>query len=116
MVCAAVGAWGLTYCALRVAPLTHGHVHELVHELHRSVTRALRITEGPPRLGRVWSSMIEVQVGGAVAISVLAVRSLLSPAPAGKHQVEHEYRAARAIVEEHGRDSLSPFLLRPAKA
>jgi lysyl-tRNA synthetase, class II len=116
MVCAAVGAWGLTYCALRVAPLTHGHAHELVHELHRSVTRALRITEGAPHLGQVWSSTIEVLVAGAVAISVLAVRSLLSPAPAGNHQVEHQYRAARAIVEEHGRDSLSPFLLRPDKA
>ena len=83
MVCAAVGAWGLTYCALRVAPLTHGHVHELAHALHRSVTHALRITEGSPHLGDVWSSMIEILVAGAVVISVLAVRSLLSPAPAG---------------------------------
>ncbi len=116
MVCAAVGAWGLTYCALRVAPLTHGHSPELVHALHRSVTHALRVTEGPPRLGDVWSSMIEILVAGAVAISVLAVRSLLRPAPAGNHHVEHEYRAARAIVEEHGRDSLSPFVLRPDKA
>ena len=60
--------------------------------------------------------MIEVLLAGAVAISALAVRSLLRPAPAGNHHVEHEYRAARAIVEEHGRDSLSPFVLRPDKA
>ena len=116
MVCAAVAAWGLTYCALLAAPLTHGHVHELAHALHHSVTHALRLTSGPAHLGEVWSSMIEVLLAGAVAISALAVRSLLRPAPAGNHHVEHQYRAARAIVEEHGHDSLAPFVLRPDKA
>jgi lysyl-tRNA synthetase, class II len=116
MVCAAVAAWGLTYSALLAAPLSHGHGHELAHALHHSVTHALRLTSGPAHLGEVWSSMIEILLAGAVAISALAVRSLLSPAPAGNHHVGHEYRAARAIVEEHGRDSLSPFALRPDKA
>ena len=44
------------------------------------------------------------------------MRSLLRPAPSANRHVEHEYRAARAIVERHGEDSLSPFILRPDKA
>jgi lysyl-tRNA synthetase, class II len=115
IVCAAVGAWGLTYCALRVAPLTHGHAG-LIHAMHHSVAHALRWAGRSPRLTSLWSSLIEVLVAGAVAISVLAVRSLLRPAPAENRHVEHEYRAARAILDAHGEDSLSPFVLRPDKA
>jgi lysyl-tRNA synthetase class 2 len=89
VVCAAVGAWGVTYCARLVAP---------------------------SRLSEDWVSLIEALSACAVLISVLALRSLLRPAPADHRQIEHEYRAARGIVEHYGEDSLSPFILRPDKA
>jgi lysyl-tRNA synthetase class 2 len=112
IVCAAVGAWGLTYCALRAAPLARGHSHVL----HHSVTHALLLTGRAPRVQELWGSLIEVLIACAAAISALAIRSLLRPAPAENSHVEHEYRAARAIVDAHGEDSLSPFVVRPDKA
>ncbi len=111
-VCAAVGAWGLAYCALRIAPLTARHVLDRV--LHRPVTHVLRTA--PPQLNANWASVIDVLIFCAAVISVLALRSLLRPAPAINHHVETEYRAARQIVDRYGEDSLSPFLLRPDKA
>jgi lysyl-tRNA synthetase class 2 len=116
VVAAAVGAWGLAYCALRLAPLVHGRAHGLVHALHRSITHALRLTAAAPQVSADWSSVIDVLIGCAALTSVLTVRSLLRPAAADNHHVEHEYRAARAIVDAHGEDSLSPFILRPDKA
>jgi lysyl-tRNA synthetase class 2 len=116
IVCAAVGTWGLSYCALLAAPIARGHSHGLVHALHRSVTHALRLAGGPPHVDELWSSLIEVLIACAAAISVLAIRSLLRPAKADNGHVEHDYRAARAIVDAYGEDSLSPFVLRPDKA
>jgi lysyl-tRNA synthetase class 2 len=115
-VCTAVGAWGITYCALRVAPLVHGHAHGLVRALHQSVTHTLLVSAAQPHLSGDWNSLIDVLVACAAVVSVLAIRSLLRPVPAPDGHVEHEYRAARAIVERHGDDSLSPFTLRPDKA
>ena len=76
----------------------------------------IHLAVGTARLSANWHSLIEVLVGGAVITSVLALRSLVSPARADHHPAEHEYRAARAIVDAHGRDSLSPFVVRPDKA
>ena len=116
VVCTAIGTWGLTYCALRVAPLVHGHAHGLVVALHRSVTHALRASAAQPQLSQNWNSLIEILVACAAAISVLAIRSLVRPAPAIEGHAEPEYRAARAIIERYGDDSLSPFTLRSDKA
>ena len=60
--------------------------------------------------------LIEALIGCAVAISVLAVRSPLRPAAGGEGHGEEGYRAAGAIAERCGEDSLSPFILRPDKA
>jgi lysyl-tRNA synthetase class 2 len=117
VVCAAVGAWGLAYCALLVAPLVPGTAeHALARVLHHSVTHTLRIAAAAPRLSEDWLSLIEALIACAALISVLALRSLLRPAPADNRPVEHEYRAAREIVQRYGEDSLSPFVLRPDKA
>ncbi|HEY2258377.1 MAG TPA: phosphatidylglycerol lysyltransferase domain-containing protein [Solirubrobacteraceae bacterium] len=114
IVCAAVGAWGLSYCALLVAPIAHGH--SLLPGLHHSVTHSLRLAGGPPRVNQLWSTLIEVMIACAAAISVLAIRSLLRPGKAENAHDEHEHRSAQAIVDAHGQDSLSPFVLRPDKA
>lgn len=116
IVAAALGAWGLAYCALRVAPLVPSHpAHVLEGALHHSVAHALRFSAAT-RLSADWISLIDALIGCAVLISVLAMRSLLRPVASENRHVEHEYRAAKAIVERHGEDSLSPFILRPDKA
>lgn len=106
---AAVGAWALAYLALRVAPLVHVH-------LTRRIVPALHTAAGPDRLSSPWLSAIEVLIAVAALISLLALRSLLRPQPSENRHSEHEYRAARALVERHGRDSLAPFMLRPDKS
>ena len=113
---AAVVAWGLAAGAVVSAPAvrrTAGHV--LAKVLHHPVAHPLTAAAGP-RLSDEWSLLIDVLIAGAAAISVLALRSLVRPAQAANHHLEHEHRAARAIVDAHGTDSLSPFLLRPDKA
>jgi lysyl-tRNA synthetase, class II len=116
VVLAALGAWGLAYCALRVAPLVPAHpAHEIERALRHSVTHALRLS-ADARRSDDWISLIDALIGCAVLVTVLAMRSLLRPARSDNRHVEHEYLAARAIVERHGEDSLSPFILRPDKA
>ena len=98
IVCAALGAWGLAYCALRVAPLVPGHpAHELARELGHSVTHAIRASAAP-RLSTDWIQVIDALLGCAAVITGLAVRSLMRPVPSANRHFEHEYRAARAIV------------------
>ena len=117
IVCAAIAAWGLTYCAMLVAPLVPGSAgHALTAALHHSIGHALHSSASHRQLSADWSSVLELLIAFAGGISVLAIRSLLSPAGGGNGHAEHEYRAARAIVEQYGQDSLSPFVVRPDKA
>jgi lysyl-tRNA synthetase class 2 len=118
VVCGAVGAWGLAYLALRLAPLVPSHGgHALARALHPSVVaRSIRASVASGHLSEAWLSLIEGLTAGAAVISALALRSLLRPAPSANQHVEHEYRLARALLDCHGQDSLSPFMLRPDKA
>jgi lysyl-tRNA synthetase class 2 len=114
-----VVAWGLVCAATLRAPLVRraaGHV--IAKVLSHPVPHAVTVAIGPahPRTGAGWYLLVEVLIGGAAAISVLALRSLVAPAPAANRHLGHEHRAARAILDIHGSDSLSPFLLRPDKA
>jgi lysyl-tRNA synthetase, class II len=117
VVCAAVGAWGLTYLALRLAPLVPSHGgHAFTGALrHFVVAHSVGGSVGG-HLSEAWISVIEGLIAAAATISALALRSLLSPAPSANQHVEHEYRLARALLDCHGTDSLSPFILRPDKA
>ena len=117
VVCAALGAWGLAYIALRFAPLASSHAaHLIARTLRHPVAYTLTQPTIQGRLNTSWLSAIEMLIGCAAIISVLAMRSLLRPLAAENEPVEHEYRAARAIIDQHGQDSLSPFMLRPDKA
>jgi lysyl-tRNA synthetase class 2 len=60
--------------------------------------------------------LVEVLIGAAAAISLLALRSLLRPSADASGHTEHEHRSARAVVERHGEDSLASFILRPDKS
>ena len=63
-----------------------------------------------------WTSLIDGLIGVALITSVLAVRSLGRPRLRGTRRASLDaLHAARAVVEEHGDDSLSPFILRPDK-
>jgi lysyl-tRNA synthetase class 2 len=113
---AAIAAWGLAAGAIASAPdVRHTAGRVLAKVLRHPATHSLAAAGGP-RLESGWGVVIDVLIAGAVTISVLALRSLVRPAPASNRHRDHEYRAARAIVDAHGTDSLSPFLLRPDKA
>ena len=113
---AALGAWGLAAGAILSAPdVRHTAGHVLARVLHHPVAHSLTVASAPRPPGE-WGALIDVLIAGAAAISVLALRSLVRPATSTNRHLEHEYRAARAIVDAHGTDSLSPFLLRPDKA
>jgi lysyl-tRNA synthetase, class II len=113
---AALAAWGLAAGAILSAPdVRHTAGHVLAGVMHHAAAHSLSTAAGP-RLSDEWGALIDVLIAGAVTISVLTLRSLVRPAPASNRHLEHEYRAARAIVDAYGTDSLSPFLLRPDKA
>jgi hypothetical protein len=74
----------------------------LGRDLHHAIVRLLRSAVVHPGLGADWATLIDILIACAVAVSVLSVGSLLRPA-GGHHHPEHELRAARAIVDRHGR-------------
>jgi lysyl-tRNA synthetase class 2 len=116
VVVATLSAWTLAAAALACAPLVGNSTgHVLPGVLHHPVGHALHLATGVPLLASRWNSLIEVLIGGAVVISMLALRSAVSPVAAENRPTDHEYRTARAIVDAHGIDSLSPFLVRPDK-
>ena len=100
VVYAACAGWGLVYCALLLVP----------------VLRGVPLADAMTQPGGGWTTLTKALFAGAALVSVLAVRSLLRPAPAPDGHDEAEHRAARAILHEHGNDSLSPFVLRSDKA
>lgn len=111
---AALAAWSLAAGAILSAPaVRHTAGHVLARVLGHSHPLA---AASAARVPGDWDLLVEFLLVGAAAITVLALRSLLGPATASNRHPEHEYRAARAILDAHGTDSLSPFLLRPDKA
>ncbi|MGA9858422.1 MAG: phosphatidylglycerol lysyltransferase domain-containing protein [Solirubrobacteraceae bacterium] len=111
---AALAAWGLTAGAVLCTPLFAGAGHLIAHVLHHPAARATGHAVTYASGG--WERMIDVLIVAAVGTSILALRSLVRPSPAANGHAEHEFRRARAILDAHGTDSLSPFLLRPDKA
>jgi lysylphosphatidylglycerol synthetase-like protein (DUF2156 family) len=113
---AALGAWALTWCAELTAPL--------VADRGRTIKLAYRHTLGHvfsgsfvhPTIEPSWITLVELLAGSAVAASLVVIRSWTAPAPDRGGHTEEEYRAARALVERYGEDSISPFILRPDKS
>jgi len=115
LVFAAIGTWVLAYCAVLAGPLVSDRGRTIRSALHHAIGHVLRVSLGPPRLSEAWIFLVEGLIGCAAAISLLALRSLLRSAAEVSCHTDDEYRAARATVERHGEDSLSPFILRPDK-
>ena len=119
VVLAALAAWALTCGALLLAPMVSGPTaNPLGRDLHHAIAHLLGSSVAHPGLGGDWATLVDILVVCAVAVSVLSVRSLLRPAGGygGDHHPEHELRAARAIVDRYGEDSIAPFILRSDKA
>ena len=116
LVCIGVAAWAVAYATVLFGPLASDHRRTIRRALHHAIKQALRASLGQSHLSGGWVLIVELLLGFAVLTSVLAVRSLLRPAAGGESHREDEYRAARAIAERHGVDSLTPFILRPDKA
>ena len=63
-----------------------------------------------------WTALVETLVGCAVVGWLVASKMLRRPRTADRCPDQADLTRAAAIVAEHGRDSLSPFVLRPDKA
>jgi lysyl-tRNA synthetase class 2 len=63
-----------------------------------------------------WATVIDLVLAGALVSLLLAARSLRRPQWAVREDSQAALERARAIVDEHGEDSLSPFILRPDKS
>jgi lysyl-tRNA synthetase class 2 len=61
-------------------------------------------------------SLVLALIGLALALSVLILLRVPRRGSQAEHNTEHDLTAARAIVERHGHDSISPFILRPDKS
>ena len=109
---AGIGAWLLAYCAIVFGPLSR----ERGHLIHHAIRQALRVSLGHTHLGAGWIAFVELLIAGAVVMSVLTVRSWVRPAPAPQSRTDDERLAARALTEQYGDDSLSPYLVRPDKS
>jgi lysyl-tRNA synthetase, class II len=62
------------------------------------------------------TTVIDMVLAGALVSLLLAARSLCRPRWVMPERSEAALERARAIVEEYGEDSLSPFILRPDKS
>jgi lysyl-tRNA synthetase, class II len=115
-VSAVLTSWGLTSLAMLLAALASARPaiaaggRVLRPLIHGSAPASAATHQVAP-----WTTLTDLLIGCALITSVLAVRSLVRPGPIVHGSPEHEQRTARAIVDEHGEDSLSPFILRPDK-
>jgi lysyl-tRNA synthetase class 2 len=113
MFCAAVAAWSLVGALLIIAPAER----ELrgVHVLH-PLRGAASIGLSHAHAGAPWTVLIDLLVAWALVSSALAVRALRSPRWDGAARSHEALERARAIVDQHGDDSIAPFILRADKS
>jgi lysyl-tRNA synthetase, class II len=106
-------SWALAAAADLAAPAAR--VIGAARDLH-PLRGAPAVALAHGHLAAPWPVVVDVLVGGALISSLLAARALRRPAKLGGGSTSDELDRARAIVEEHGEDSLSPFILRPDKS
>jgi lysyl-tRNA synthetase, class II len=116
LVFAASGAWVLAYVAALAAPGVSARSRDIRRALHHAIHHVLYVSLGPPHLSGTWLLVVEVLIGCAAAISLLAMRSLLRPAADPSGHTDREHDTARSVVDRHGEDSLASFILRPDKS
>ena len=105
-------SWALAGAADFAAPAARAiRVARELHPLGGASAIALTHTHitGP------WDGLIDLLVGGALVSSLLVARTLRRPEPLRDEGSPGGLDRARWIVDEHGEDSLSSFILRPDK-
>ena len=106
-------SWALAGAADFAAPAARAiRVARELHPLGGASAIALTHTHitGP------WDGLIDLLVGGALVSSLLVARTLRRPEPLRDEGSPGGLDRARWIVDEHGEDSLSSFILRPDKS
>ncbi len=109
---AALG-WALVVAVSVVVP--GASIIRSAHALHR-VGGSTAVVLAGEHLVVPSPMVVDLLVGGALVCSMLAIRSLRRSAPIGSGASAESFMRACAIVNEHGEDSLSPFILRPDKS
>jgi lysyl-tRNA synthetase class 2 len=87
------------------------HPTRLLHHLRGAVLAAAHAHDASP-----WPVVVDAALAAAVVASLLAVRAAAQPQAFAQPTTHEALNHARAIVDEYGEDSLSPFILRPDKA
>jgi lysyl-tRNA synthetase, class II len=106
-------SWGLAAAADLAVPAARAiRVARALHPL-RGVPALVLIHS---RVSDPWTTVIDVILAGALVSLLLAARSLRRPGWLEPEHSQAAFEHARAIVEDHGEDSLSPFILRPDKS
>ncbi len=105
--------WTMAAVAILVTPTSR--LASAARELHRlRGPSSLVLTHTHELAG--WTTLIDVFVAAALVTSLLAARAVRRPRWPDTGSSQDELDRARAVVEEHGQDSLSPFILRPDKS
>ncbi len=103
--------WGLAGAASVAAP-DGLRAERVLHELRRV---SAGVALGHPHGAASWATVIDLLVGGALVSSLFLARGLRCPDAVRGESSQAALDRARAIVAEHGDDSLSPYILRPDK-
>src|SRR5579875_1205307 len=114
-VLASGAAWALVSAVALAAAAAPGPPQGMRDD-HRGVARLIIHSAVSLHLSPGLVRALELLILIAAVLSALALRSLLRAAPGGQGHTDAEHQAARAIIARHGRDTLSPFALRPDKA
>jgi lysyl-tRNA synthetase class 2 len=105
-------SWTLAAAADFTAPAARAIRAVPLHPLGGA--SALAFAHAP--IAAPWDTMIDILVGGALVSSLFVARALRRPALLRADTSQAALDRARTIVEQHGEDSLSPYILRPDKS
>jgi lysyl-tRNA synthetase class 2 len=116
LVFAASGAWALAFLSVLAIPLLRDHGRGIRRAVHHAIGHVLHVSLQAPAISGVWLRVVEVLIACAGTTSLLALRSMLRPAADRSGHSQDEHDAARYLVDRHGEDSLSRFILRSDKS
>ncbi len=116
VVWAAAIAWVLAGLSIVTAPAASATVNRAVVHLVRPLGHAAAHVLLRSHVLAPESTVADLLVAGALITSVLAIRAVSRPVALPGQGSPDALLTARAVVEEHGDDSLSPFVPRPDKS
>jgi lysyl-tRNA synthetase class 2 len=105
-------SWALAAAAVLAAPAAR--VIRAVGRLH-PLRGATAVALGHAHIAAPWGTVIDLLVGGALVSSLFVARALRRPERLQGETSQAALDRARALVEDHGEDSLSPYVARPDK-